>query len=59
MNKIMTGSDSIAPKHEEMARCEEMEKLTLSILQKHSKLETKIGVIDNLVEKIHSRCSMG
>ena len=51
MNKIMTGSDSIAPKHEEMVRYEEMEKLTLSILHKHSKLETKIGVIDKAVEK--------
>ena len=51
MNKMMTGSDAVAPQHEELVRYEQMHNLTLSVLKTHRKLTKKTGAIDKMVTK--------
>ena len=51
LNKMMTGSDSIAPKHEELVKYNQSLELTLETLKTCRSLERKITAIDKMVNK--------
>ena len=51
LNKMMTGSDSIAPKHEELVKYNQSLELTLETLKTCRSLERKITTIDKMGNK--------